>query len=457
MIKRLISIIIIVLVTVVSVESVNAKEPLKANVIQNIMDSAIDKEGPGMAVIAIHKGKTVFHGARGMANIELNVPLSANTVFRLGSITKQFTCAAVLMLEEQGKLSIDDPLSRYLPSFPTDGAQVTLRQLMSHTAGLNNYTNNHETMEKRIQVPVSIEEMLKLFSKEPMLFSPGEQMQYSNTGYVLLGKIIEDVSGVSYKEFIENEIFKPLGMSSSFYGGRQIVKNRAMGYSLDETGVVNASVIDMSWPHAAGALISNVKDLAVWNEALRSGKVVSLKNYHTMTEPTTLNDGTKVPYGFGLSPSKINKYKSIGHGGGIPGFSTDAVYFPSEDLFIAVFANSDRLDPDSLTLKVAAEILNISFPSFKPVAIPNKQFKALLGQYQVNSNSIRELLFEDEHFYTQRDGGRKLEVVPVSKSTFHYPGTLDYLVFEKNSSDQIEMKLYGRLAEKPQVALKIQR
>ena len=244
-------------------------------------------------------------------------------------------------------------------------------------------------------------------------------------------------------------------MYNSFYGGRQIVKGRAMGYSLDEGGIVNASVIDMSWPHAAGALISNVKDLAIWNKALRSGKVVSLKNYHRMTEPTSLNDGTKVPYGFGLSPSKINRYKTIGHGGGIPGFSTDSVYFPSEDLFIAVFANSDRLDPDSLTLKIAAEILNISYPNFKPASISNNEYTNLLGKYQVNSNSIRELLFENDKFYTQRDGGRKIEIIPVSKSIFHYPGSLDYLTFGKNTLGQIEMKLYARLAEEPQVALKI--
>jgi CubicO group peptidase (beta-lactamase class C family) len=446
--KRLIGIILLISLPYFGVEA----KSVANKGIQQLMENSIESGGAGMAVIAIHKGKTVFLGARGMANIELSVKLSPQSAFRIGSITKQFTTAAILLLEEQGKLAIDDPLSKYIDDFPTDNKIVTISQLMSHTSGINNYTNNQETMEKRIQTPVELDDMLTLFAKEPMLFSPGESMQYSNTGYILLGKIIEIVSGQSYKDFIEQRFFKKLNMANSYYGGRQIIKNRAAGYTQSNDGVVNASLIDMSWPHAAGAIVSTVEDLAIWNLALRSGQVVSSNNYLRMSSPTKLLDGSEVPYGFGLSGSKLNKYSSIGHGGGIPGFSTASDYYPTEDLFIATFANSDRLDPDTLSVKIAAKILDINYPKLESTDLPNKTFEKYLGDYHVSKDSVRTLLLDDGVFYTQRDSGRKFEVQPVSANTFFYPGSLTYFVLEKNDRDLMEMKFYARLSEQPAVA-----
>jgi len=413
-----------------------------------ILKQQVNSEGPGLAVIVQQGGKTIYSGAHGMANMELGVALTDKSIFRLGSITKQFTAAAIMMLQEQGKLSIDDNIHKYVPDFPTDGHTVTLAHLMSHTSGINNYTNNEHTMEQLIQAPIAIDEMLKKFAEEPMVFKTGESMQYSNTGYVLLGKVIEVVSGQSYAQFIEEKIFKKLGMKNSQYGGRQIIANRAAGYTPTEKGFQNASLIDMSWPHAAGSLLSTVGDLAIWNQALVTGKVVSTESYQKMITPFKLNDGSESPYGFGLSTYRINKYDAIGHAGGIPGFSTNAVYLPEKDLYIAVLSNNDSQNPAVPTLLMAAEYLDVELPQFSPIKVSEEKLKKMMGTYKVDDNSARVLSMEDGKVFTQRDGGHKWEVIPMSDNSFYYDGSLTYFVIEEESGNLV-MNFYSNLSDKP--------
>ena len=420
----------------------------------DILQKSVDKNGPGMAVIVYQNGKTVYAGAVGMANIEHDIPLKSDSVFRLGSITKQFTSAAIMMLQEQGKLSIDDDIHKYVPDFPTGDNKVSLAHLMTHTSGINNYTNNKETMEKLIPSPTTLDDMLKKFADEPMLFKTGERMQYSNTGYVLLGKVIEVASEQSYEAFIKENIFKKLGMKNSQYGGRQIVPSRASGYTESEHGVANSTFIDMVWPHAAGALLSTVHDLAIWNQALASGKVVSKKSYQQMIAPFKLNDGSESNYGFGLGTFPLNKYKAVGHGGGIPGFSTDSMYIPEKDLFIAVFANNDHASPEVLTLKFAAEALSIDVPEFKPAKVSEASIKKLMGNYAIDDKSVRKLSFEDGKVYSQRDKGYKWEVIPMSDNSFYYDGSLSYIVLKPNTKGQMVMNFYSRLSETPSKAIR---
>lgn len=244
---------------------------------KEILVENIEADEPGVAVIVSKKGKVLFQGAHGLANLEHNIPLTPNSVFRLGSITKQFTAAAIMMLQEQDKLSLTDNIHKYIPDFPTEGNDVTIEHLLTHTSGIANYTEDEEIFAKEIQVPTTIDDMLVRFAKHPMQFKTGEEMRYSNTGYILLGKIIEVVSGQSYADFIEENIFKKLGMQSSYYASSKIIPNRANGYDLTPNGVVNAMYIDMMWPHAAGALLSTVSDLNIWFSALREGGLISKK------------------------------------------------------------------------------------------------------------------------------------------------------------------------------------
>lgn len=422
---------------------------------QQILTSKLQADGPGMAVIVSQQGKTIYSGARGMANLELQVPLSTETVFRLGSITKQFTAAAIMILQEQDKLSVNDDLHKYVPDFPTEGHKITIANLLSHTSGIANYTEDHSIMEKHIQEPTTLDAMLKLFAKHPMHFAPGEQFRYSNTGYVLLGKVIEVASGQSYKDFVEKQIFAKLGMKNSYYGGRQLINNRAAGYSQTEHGIVNAELIDMMWPHAAGSLLSTVSDLNSWNQALRQGKLISTDSYQQMITPFVLNDGNSSGYGFGLANSTVNKYQSIGHNGGIPGFSTDAMYFPEKDTYIAVLSNSEAQNAGTLSLLFAAEALEVELPEFKPAKIKSATLASMMGSYKLPSGSVRTLSMEGDVVYSQRDEGHKWEIVPMSDNSFYYEGSLTYFTIDKNDQGETVMNFYSRLASTPEAAVKL--
>ncbi|MBV1911405.1 MAG: beta-lactamase family protein [Kangiellaceae bacterium] len=421
---------------------------------QSILTKYVSNKGPGVAVIMVKNGEILFESARGMANIEHQVPLTTNSVFRLGSITKQFTAAAIMMLQEQGRLNVKDDMKKYVPDFPTEGNTITIEHLLTHTSGLANYTDDHDLFSLEIQVPIDLDKMLKRFEEHPMPHKTGEVMQYSNTGYVLLGKIIEVASGQTYADFIENEIFKKLDMNSSQYGGEQIIANRANGYDKTADGVVNASHIDMSWPHAAGSLLSTVGDLNIWFKALRSGKIISDKSYQQMIKPFQLNDGTFSDYGYGIRINKLNKYDTVEHGGGIPGFVTWAVYIPTEDLYVAALTNAGNGDPGVVARSLIAKVLNIPLPNFEPYKIAHSKAKTLLGSYSISEDSERTLLLEDGKYYTQRDGGRKFEVIPFSQEGFYYDNSLTYIQFDKNEKQQQVMNFYYSLIIDPQKAVK---
>ncbi|WP_445357016.1 serine hydrolase domain-containing protein [Microbulbifer sp. ANSA002] len=410
---------------------------------------------PGVAVIVSKKGKVIFQGAYGLANLEHNIPLTANSVFRLGSITKQFTAAAIMMLQEQGKLSLTDNIHKYAPDFPTEGSDVTIEHLLTHTSGIANYTEDEEIFAKEIQLPTTIDDMLIRFAKHPMKFKPGEQMRYSNTGYVLLGKIIEVASGQSYADFIDENIFKKVGMKSSYYGGSKVIPNRANGYDTSPDGVVNAMYIDMMWPHAAGALLSTVIDLDIWFKALRDGEVLSKESYQKMIEPFRLNDDSMSNYGYGLGIGKLNEYDMVAHSGGIPGFATDAFYIPSEDLYIAVLSNLSSRNPSLISKLLAAEVLDIPVPKFKSVELDESKVKELLGSYKIDENSVRILSLEDGIFYSQRSGGPKYEIIPMSENSFYFENTLTYMVIEQDKNGKQVMSFYNDLAVKPQQAVKL--
>ncbi|MFT4941058.1 MAG: CubicO group peptidase (beta-lactamase class C family) [Paraglaciecola sp.] len=419
-----------------------------------ILEKYIPADGPGVAVILSQKGKVLYQGARGLANIEHNIPLSTDSVFRLGSITKQFTAAAIMMLQEQNKLNVNDDIHKYIADFPTEGNKVTIKNLLTHTSGIANYTEDEELFAKEIRVPTSLDQMLIRFAKHKMVLKTGEAMRYSNTGYVLLGKIIEVASGQPYSDFIEQNIFKKLGMKSSRYGGSQIIPLRASGYDMGTEGVVNASYIDMMWPHAAGSLLSTVKDMDIWFKALRTEKLLSKASYHQMVSPFKLNDGSMSDYGYGLGLRKFNKYDSISHNGGIPGFATNAFYLPTEDLYVAVLSNSSSGNSGLISNLMAAEALDISLPDFEAVELNEDKIKPLIGSYKINNDSVRHLLMENGKVYTQRDGGDKYEVIPMSDNSFYYDNSLTYIVFEANENGSQVMNFYTDLALEPQQAIK---
>ena len=422
---------------------------------QEILNENLAENEPGVSVIISKNGKVLFKGARGLANLEHNIALNEQSVLRLGSISKQFTAAAIMMLQEQGKLAVTDDIHKYVASFPTEGNLVTIENLLTHTSGIANYTDDDDLFDKEIQVPTSVDDTLARFAKHPMVFKPGEAMAYSNTGYSLLGKIIEVASGQSYKDFIEQHIFKKLKMNQSSYEGQEIVAHRAAGYEQTEQGFINTSYINMDWPYAAGALISTPTDLNIWFNALSSGKLISKAGYEKMVSPFKLNDGSFSSYGYGLIIKPLNEYTVIKHTGGINGFLAHARYIPEQKLYVAVLANSNHINPIFINEKLTAKALGIALPEFKKAEVTEQQLAPVLGDYRIDENTLRSLIFENDVLYSKRTGGDKTKLITMSKNSFYYPNSNNYLVIEKNSQGQLVMKYFSGLSTTPTEATKI--
>ncbi len=308
-------------------------------------------------VLVAKDGRIILEKGYGFANIELNVPNTPENKFRLGSITKQFTAASVMQLEEQGKLSINDAACKYIDTCPDAWKAVTIQHLLTHTSGIPSYTNMPGfATPKVMRIPLSPLEIVMLSKDKPLDFPPGEKWSYDNTGYVLLGYILEKVSGRNYADYVKEHIFDKLDMTSSGYDDtRAILAGRAAGYDRTPKGYRNADYLDMSLPYSAGSLYSTVDDLFRWDRALYTDKIVSRKSYATMTT------SVKNDYGFGLQLAPMFKRKQMGHGGGINGFSTCVNRFPDDDAVVIVLSNVVSTNACSIGLGLSAILFGEKF------------------------------------------------------------------------------------------------
>jgi len=292
--------------------------------------------------------------------------------------------------------------------------------------------------------------MIALFRDLPSPTQPGQAWAYNNSGYVLLGAIIESVTGKSWHEAIAERITRPLGLSSITYGVTgENVPAMARGYTERERGQQLAMRIHMSVPHGAGALVGNVRDLATWAHALHHGRVVPPALYQQMIQPTRLPDGTSHPYGFGLMNGEVRGRPTITHGGGIFGFNTDSIYIPSEDVFVAVFANSDdpATPPGVVATRLAALGVGDPFPQFQPAQVDVRTLEPLLGLYQVEGGPSRRFFTREGRLYTMREGGSEMEVFPAGGDRFFYgPASLTWFRLERqpNGAHVMHMHHQGR-------------
>jgi CubicO group peptidase (beta-lactamase class C family) len=299
-----------------------------------LVDAIVQKHmrGPGAVGIsvAVARGSEIFYSkAYGFADLELAVSADEETMFRIGSVTKQFTAAAILVLAERGKLSIDDPLARFLPDYPTHGKEVTLRHLLTHTSGVPSYTDLGPEWEQVVARELSDEELVALWKDRPLDFEPGTRWRYSNSGYYLLGMVIAKVSGRSYADFLRETFFDPLKLTRTRYDSNaEVLLNRAQGYDFEDGRFWNDRLIGMSQPGAAGGLISTSSDLVRWQMALVSGRVVRPESWEEMTLPYMLASGSETDYGMGLMLQTQAGQRCIWHGGGIFGFNSALMYFP---------------------------------------------------------------------------------------------------------------------------------
>jgi len=297
----------------------------------------------GGSVAVARVDRIVVAKGYGRARLDTATPATAATIYRIGSLTKQFTAALVLQQVAEGRLGLDDPLTKYLPDYPmpTGGRTVRLRHLLTHTSGIHNYTEG-DYVTRRATLALTPEALVASFRDAPFEFEPGTRWAYSNSNYVVLGLILERVTGKRYADLLAERITRPLGLTSTFYCGNQPTRpEEAAGYRVLAGRIVPALPIDMSTPFAAGGICSSVVDLVRWAYALRTGRVVPAALYAEMTTPATLADGKRVPYGFGLAIVELDGRLRVGHGGGIHGFVSHLLTFPADDLTVAVLVNTE--------------------------------------------------------------------------------------------------------------------
>lgn len=326
--------------------------------IKHLLDEKFESDGPGYAILVAKGDSVIYREAGGLANLESGLPMRPDHIFRIGSITKQFTASAILLLAEDGKLSLDDPLSKYVPDFKPNASEITITQLLNHTSGVKSYTGMVKWTPEVHRQDFTPKDMIKWFSGAEPDFAPGEAYAYNNSAYFLLGYIIEKASGKSYEKFIEKNLFEPFGMKDSRYGHHwEIVPERASGYSQMGDLYMNAPYLSMTQPYAAGSLLSTVDDIWTWYRAVMAGKVISDKSRTLAHTKGKLNNGEEIGYGFGWALGELEGKKTIGHGGGIHGYLTSSIYLPEEDLFIALFSNCTCNTTDD----VAENILKLLF------------------------------------------------------------------------------------------------
>jgi CubicO group peptidase (beta-lactamase class C family) len=316
------------------------------------MEQVVQEQLPGnrfMGTVLVARGeKILLNKGYGHANLELEVANTPTTKFRIGSITKQFTAAAILLLEERGRLSVNDPVSKHMPDAPPAWDKVTIVHLLTHTSGIPSFTSFPD-YGSTMALEVTTEKLVGRFRDRPLEFAPGEKMNYSNSGYVLLGYLVEKISGQSYAQFLQDNIFKPFGMTGSGYDSNlALIPRRAAGYTPRQNGPpVNAPFIHMTIPHGAGALYSTTEDLHRWNQALFGGKVLAAASLAKMLTPV------KNDYGFGIVITKADGRTRYSHGGGINGFNSHLAYFPDSGVTVAVLANINGPVADDLTRKLS--------------------------------------------------------------------------------------------------------
>ena len=391
------------------------------------------------SILIAREGKVLFSKGYGMANHELDVPNTPQTKFRLGSITKQFTAMAILILQQQGKLDVHDRIKKYLPDAPKAWDEITIEHLLTHTSGIYNYTESLEFL-KTLPVRVTLKELIAKFKDKPLNFKPGEKFSYSNSGYIVLGQIIETASGQNYPSFLKQAIFDPLAMNETGYdNATSILKHRASGYTR-RLGIVltNCDYIDMSIPHAAGALYSTILDLLKWDQALYTEKLVPRKSLDAMFTPHKDN------YGYGWLIDKKFGQTRYQHGGGIMGFVTIIERYPDDKLLVVALSNLENSPIGSIGTDLAAIARGQRYvvPREPKVAkLDLAIYDAYAGRYEVDSPGKDRKVFtvsrDGSRLLCEPPGKAKFVLTPESETLFYIKATDSEARFLKDPAGKV--------------------
>jgi D-alanyl-D-alanine carboxypeptidase len=414
------------------------------------MDAALKQAKFSGSVLVAKDGKILFAKGYGLANAEHEIPNTLETKFRLGSITKMFTATAILILQDRGKLKVGDPVGKYLPDAPKAWGKVTIHHLLTHTSGVPSYTDDpaygpsmtkHETVDS----------MIARFKNKPLEFEPGSKFHYSNSGYFLLGAVIEKLSGKTYEAFLKEAIFEPLGMTDTGYDQpAKVLPKRASGYNRRDDGLINAPYLDMNQPYAAGSLYSTVGDLLKWDRALKEGHF-SKGAMAAMFTPFKNN------YAYGWSVGERKGHKQLGHGGGINGFATDFQRYPDDGVCVVVLCNVLPANPG----RIAGDLAGIAFGESVPLpkahvvaTINAKVYDDYIGKYELDPKFILTITRDGDRLMTQATGQGKIEIFPESETEFFLKVTDAQITFVKEDGKVTHLVLHqnGRDTKAKRVA-----
>src|SRR6478672_3203494 len=359
--------------------------------IDEIAVKALTKPAAGISIAVSRDGKPVFLKGYGMADLEHSVPVTPETVFHIDSISKNILAAVVLQLVDQGKLQLDDDVTKYLPEAPMLGHHVTVRQLLNHTSGIYSFTSlpdaaNNERLE------LTHDQVLGLIKDKPFDFEPGTRWRYDNSAFYLAGMVVERVTKQEYGAYVREHVFKPLGMSSaSLCDARMVVPHLASGYELDGGALVNAAFITWKLPFAAGAVCATASDLLKWEAALDTGRVLTPSSLALMRTSTTLADGTKIDYGLGTRLGSLDGHRVLGHTGGGGGFRNVFESFPDDHLTIVILMNlGDAASPPPLATaaEIARAALGLKKNALLDLPVPGAELAALSGKYDSDEGPV---------------------------------------------------------------------
>ncbi len=436
--------------------------PSVEKLVNGLYGSMEGKESSGIAVLVARDGNILYEKGFGYADIQQKKPVTPETKFRIGSITKQFTAAAILRLQEEGKISVQDKLSKFLPDFPRAG-EVTIHHLLTHTSGIHSYTGKPEFIS-RVTSPITEDELIAFFKDDPYDFNPGEKWLYNNSAYFLLGHIIGKVSGKPYGDYLKETFFDPLGMANTgVHKSGLKLDHEAKGYTRENGEYKVALDWDMSWAGGAGALYSTVVDLFKWNEAVFNGRVLKDESLKAALTPVLLNNGAKpdnASYGYGWGINEYRGQQVIEHNGGLHGFISQAARYPEQDVTVVLLTNITPPEVNINSNRIAEFLLwdNLDKQESRSLnASVSEDVSVYAGRYDFGGGMVMTITTQDNNLFAQLSGQQKFPIFPSAEGQYFWKvveakihfvkngdGVVEYANFEQNGQKLKVMKLKDR-------------
>ena len=389
------------------------------------------KQIPGVALLVVQNGKIVVEKGYGYSNLEHMVPVKPETIFQSGSVGKQFTAMAVMMLVDEGKVQLDDPVSKYLPETPDTWKNIKVRNLLSHTSGLGDYPSDFD-----FRKDYNEDQLWEIVKKTPLNFQPGDKWDYSNLGFLTLGILIHKVSGQFYGDFLHDRIFQPLGMNSTrIINEKDIIPNRSAGYELVKGEIKNQDWVSPTMNTTAdGSLYFNIVDLAKWDAALYAQKLVSKSSFDAMWTAVKLNNGSTYPYGFAWDVTSVNGHRLLEHGGAWQGFTTHVARYVDDKLSVIVLTNLAGANPEYLAHGVAGLYLPaVALAKHTKINLNDDQLKAFAGEYKFDSGQTVQVSAAPGKLILQTGESTKHDLLPESPNSFFIEMSETTISFDKDT------------------------